>query len=132
MLRKPTARSSRLLRMGFTLIELLVVLAIMASLLTLVVPRYFQQTDRAAETVLKHNLVAVRDAIDKFFADTGRYPASLQELVDRKYLREIPLDPVTNRRDSWVIVPPENGTGVYDLKSGADGADKNGSPYNSW
>lgn len=130
---RPSCRRQALARLlGFTLIELLVVLAIMASLLTLVVPRYFQQTDRAAETVLKHNLVAVRDAIDKFFADTGRYPASLQELVDRKYLREIPLDPVTNSRDTWIIVPPESGAGVYDLKSGAPGADKNGSPYNNW
>ncbi|WP_028454222.1 type II secretion system protein [Chitinilyticum litopenaei] len=118
-------------RAGFTLIELLVVLAIMASLLTLVVPRYFQQTDRAAETVLKHNLVAVRDAIDKFYADTGHYPASLQELVDRKYLREIPLDPVSNSRDTWIIVPPDSGSGVYDIKSGANGSDKDGKPFNT-
>ncbi|QKJ65688.1 prepilin-type N-terminal cleavage/methylation domain-containing protein [Deefgea piscis] len=117
---------------GFTLIELLVVLAIMASLLTLVVPRYFQQTDRAQETVLKHNLVAVRDGIDKFFADTGRYPNNLDELVSRKYLREAPLDPITSRRDSWIIVPPETGTGVYDLKSGAQGTAKDGTQYNTW
>ena len=119
-------------RLGFTLIELLVVLAIMASLLTLVVPRYFQQTDRAQETVLKHNLVAVRDGIDKFFADTGRYPATLNELVERKYLRELPLDPITNRRDSWQIITPENGNGVYDLKSGAEGKGNDGTPFNSW
>ena len=119
-------------RLGFTLIELLVVLAIMASLLTLVVPRYFQQTDRAQETVLKHNLVAVRDGIDKFFADTGRYPATLNELVERKYLRELPLDPITNRRDSWQIIPPENGNGVYDLKSGAEGKGNDGTPFSSW
>ncbi|MBM5572281.1 prepilin-type N-terminal cleavage/methylation domain-containing protein [Deefgea chitinilytica] len=117
---------------GFTLIELLVVLAIMASLLTLVVPRYFQQTDRAQETVLKHNLVAVRDGIDKFFADTGRYPANLDELVSKKYLRELPLDPITGKRDSWIIVAPETGSGVYDLKSGAQGTSSDGSPYSSW
>lgn len=117
---------------GFTLIELLVVLAIMASLLTLVVPRYFQQTDRAQEVVLKHNLVAVRDGIDKFFADTGRYPANLDELVSKKYLRELPLDPITSRRDSWIIIPPENGSGVYDLKSGAEGSSKDGTPFSSW
>lgn len=121
----PTAHRHR----GFTLIELLVVLAIMASLLTLVVPRYFQQTDRAAETVLKHNLVAMRDAIDKFYADTGRYPAALDELVQRHYLREMPLDPVANRRDGWVIVAPEGGAGVYDIKSGADGNDSDGKPF---
>nr|WP_314899628.1 prepilin-type N-terminal cleavage/methylation domain-containing protein [uncultured Deefgea sp.] len=117
---------------GFTLIELLVVLAIMASLLTLVVPRYFQQTDRAQETVLKHNLVAVRDGIDKFFADTGRYPANLDELVSKKYLRELPLDPITGKRDSWIIVAPETGSGVYDLKSGAEGTSNDGTPYSSW
>ncbi len=119
-------------RLGFTLIELLVVLAIMASLLTLVVPRYFQQTDRAQETVLKHNLVAVREGIDKFFADTGRYPATLQELVDRKYLREVPLDPITNSRDTWVIINPEGNGGVYDIRSGSDATAKDGSRYNSW
>lgn len=117
---------------GFTLIELLVVLAIMASLLTLVVPRYFQQTDRAQETVLKHNLVAVRDGIDKFFADTGRYPANLDELVSKKYLRELPLDPITGKRDTWIIVAPETGSGVYDLKSGAEGTSNDGTPYSSW
>jgi general secretion pathway protein G len=119
-------------RLGFTLIELLVVLAIMASLLTLVVPRYFQQTDRAQETVLKHNLVAVREGIDKFFADTGRYPATLDEMVERKYLREVPLDPITNRRDSWVIITPEGAPGVYDIRSGSDAVATDGTNYNSW
>ncbi|WP_035053061.1 type II secretion system protein [Andreprevotia chitinilytica] len=116
---------------GFTLIELLVVLAIMASLLTLVVPRYFQQTDRAAETVLKHNLVAMRDAVDKFYADTGHYPTDLDELVSKHYLREVPLDPITGRRDSWKIIAPEGGTGVYDVKSGADGNGSDGQAFNS-
>ncbi|QLI82562.1 prepilin-type N-terminal cleavage/methylation domain-containing protein [Chitinibacter fontanus] len=119
-------------RLGFTLIELLVVLAIMASLLTLVVPRYFQQTDRAQETVLKHNLVAVREGIDKFFADTGRYPATLEEMVERKYLREVPLDPITNRRDSWVIINAEGSPGVYDIRSGSDAVAKDGTNYNTW
>ncbi|SMC16527.1 general secretion pathway protein G [Andreprevotia lacus DSM 23236] len=117
---------------GFTLIELLVVLAIMATLLTLVVPRYFQQTDRAAETVLKHNLVAMRDAVDKFYADTGHYPGNLQELVERHYLREVPVDPITSRRDSWQIIAPEGGAGVYDVKSGADGTGSDGQPFKSY
>ncbi|MDR3427096.1 MULTISPECIES: type II secretion system protein [Silvimonas] len=122
----------RRLHRGFTLIELLVVLAIMASLLTLVVPRYFQQTDRATEVVLRHNLVAMRDAIDKFDADTGHYPENLDELVTRKYLREVPLDPVSGSRETWVIIAPENGTGVYDVKSGADGTAHDGSSYRDW
>lgn len=119
-------------RRGFTLIELLVVLAIMASLLTLVVPRYFHQTERASETVLKHNLVAMRDAIDKFYADSGHYPVNIGELVSRKYLREMPFDPVTGKNDSWQIIAPANETGVYDVKSGAEGNGNDGSPYNSW
>jgi general secretion pathway protein G len=117
---------------GFTLIELLVVLAIMASLLTLVVPRYFHQTERASETVLKHNLVAIRDAIDKFYADTGRYPSSVAELVSQKYLREMPMDPITNKNDSWQPIAPSNASGVYDVKSGAEGNSNDGSAYNSW
>ncbi|UXY16806.1 prepilin-type N-terminal cleavage/methylation domain-containing protein [Chitiniphilus purpureus] len=119
-------------RRGFTLIELLVVLAIMASLLTLVVPRYFQQTDKASETVLKHNLVAMRDALDKFYADTGRYPATLEEMVERKYLREIPVDPISGKRDAWQIINPENGTGVYDIKSGAPGNDSDGKAFSEY
>ncbi|GGP27938.1 type II secretion system protein [Silvimonas amylolytica] len=129
MLIRPFSRAAHA---GFTLIELLVVLAIMASLLTLVVPRYFQQTDRAQEVVLRHNLVAMRDAIDKFDADTGHYPTNLDELVTRKYLREVPLDPITGQRDTWVIVSPENGTGVYDVKSGADGNAHDGTAYKDW
>ncbi|WP_293937912.1 type II secretion system protein [Iodobacter sp.] len=117
---------------GFTLIELLVVLAIMASLLTLVVPRYFHQTERANETVLKHNLVAMRDAIDKFYADSGRYPSDIAELVSQKYLREMPMDPITSKNDSWQVVAPTNASGVYDVKSGAEGNGNDGSAYNSW
>ncbi|WP_148716374.1 type II secretion system protein [Chitinolyticbacter meiyuanensis] len=120
------------LRRGFTLIELLVVLAIMASLLTLVVPRYFQQTDKASETVLKHNLVSMRDAIDKFYADTGRYPSTLEEMVERKYLREVPVDPVSGKRDGWQVVSPEGGSGVYDVKSGATGNGSDGKPFSDY
>ena len=118
---------------AFTLIELLVVLAIMATLLTLVVPRYFQHTDRAAETVLKHNLVAIRDSIDKFRADNNRYPANLQELVTKRYLREIPMDPVAGTNSGWVIASPPDGTaGVYDVKSSAKDKDHDGKPFTEY
>ncbi|WP_269532469.1 type II secretion system protein [Chitinimonas sp. BJYL2] len=117
---------------GFTLIELLVVLAIMAALLTLVVPRYFRQTERANETVLRHNLLAMRDAIDKFYGDTGRYPASLEELRDRAYLREVPLDPITGKRDAWRLQPPATQAGVFDVRSSAEGEGADGTPYASW
>ena len=78
-------------RRGFTLIELLVVLAIIAVLLTLAVPRYFNQIDGAKETVLRENLQVTRVAIDKYFGDLGRYPDSLDELVERRYLRSLPF-----------------------------------------
>ena len=121
-------KSSRRQR-AFTLIELLVVLAIMATLLTLVVPRYFQHTDRAAETVLKHNLVAMRDSIDKFYADNKRYPAKLDELVSKRYLRDVPTDPVVGTRDWVTSAPPEGGTGVFDVKSSSKDKDHDGKPF---
>jgi general secretion pathway protein G len=91
---------------GFTLIELLVVLAIVALLLSLALPRYFQSIDTAKDAVLKENLHLVRQTIDKFFADTGQYPQSLQELVEKKYLRALPVDPITERTDSWIHSSP--------------------------
>lgn len=129
---------------GFTLIELLVVLAAIGLLLAVSAPRYSQHVDRAREVVLKQNLAGVRDAIDKLYADRARYPADIQELVKYRYLRQIPLDPVTDRSDTWVPVTPqstpasgtqrvltENGA-VFDLHSGAPGTASDGSAYASW
>jgi len=118
---------------GFTLIELLVVMAALGLLLSIVAPRYLNQVDRTRETVLKHNLVAMREAIDQFRADRGRYPAALQELVQARYLRELPQDPLTDRADTWVPVPPPGGEGaVMDVRSGARGQARDGSSYASW
>ncbi|WP_244807778.1 type II secretion system protein [Caballeronia zhejiangensis] len=118
---------------AFTLIELLVVLAIIATLLTLVVPRYFGQADKAKETVLHQNLAAMRDSIDRFRADQGRHPQSLDELVQKRYLREIPIDPVAGNRTAWTTEPPADGTpGVYNVRSGAKGKGKDGSDYSAW
>lgn len=119
---------------GFTLIELLVVLAIVSTLLMLVAPRYFGQVDAAKEAVLRENLRAMRDVIDKFHGDTGRYPDSLEELVDKGYLRALPIDPMTELSTSWQIVPvPEGHKGaVYDLRSGAPGTAKDGRQYAQW
>ena len=116
---------------GFTLIELLVVMAIIAGLLALAAPRYFQHVDRAKETVLKSDLASMRDALDKFFADTGRYPANLEELVARRYLRKVPPDPVTESTASWLVIAPADPAqgGVYDVKSGAPGTTLDGRPY---
>ena len=119
---------------GFTLVELLVVLAIIATLLLLVTPRYFHQVDASRETVLRDNLRSTRDVLDKFYGDTGRYPDSLQELVDKRYLRVLPADPVTESTQTWQIVPaPEGYKGnVYDLRSGARGQARDGSSYADW
>jgi general secretion pathway protein G len=120
-------------RRGFTLIELLVALAIVSLLLSVVVPRYFGGVERAEETVLKQNLAALRDAIDQHHADTGRYPAALDELVQKRYLRAIPQDPITRSRVTWIVVPPRDGEPtVYDIHSGAPGNAKDGSPYAQW
>ncbi|MGZ8294260.1 MAG: type II secretion system protein [Telluria sp.] len=124
----------RRLRRGFTLIELLVVLAIVALLLTLAVPRYLPRVDGAKETILADNLRNTREIIDQFYSDTGRYPDSLDQLVERKYLRSLPVDPVTDSNSTWIVVPPEDGAkgAVYSIKSGAPGNDRSGKPYLDW
>jgi general secretion pathway protein G len=116
---------------GFTLVELLVVLAIIALLLTISMPRYFQSVDAAKEAVLVDNLAITRETIDKFYGDTGRYPDSLDELVEKKYLRSLPVDPLTDSNKAWVIVPPdESGKGsVYDLHSSAPGSGRTAIPF---
>lgn len=124
----------RRLRAGFTLIELLVVLAIVALLLTLAVPRYLPRIDGAKETILLDNLRNTREVIDQFYSDTGRYPDSLDQLVEKKYLRNVPVDPITDSSATWIVVPPEDGTkgAVYSIKSGAPGVDRSGKPYLDW
>jgi len=119
---------------GFTLIELLVVLGIVALLLTLAVPRYFPSVDSAKETILADNLRNTRAVIDQYHADTGRYPDSLEQLVEKKYLPALPVDPVADSDSSWVIVPPEeNDAGaVYSIRSSAEGKGRNGKPFAEW
>ncbi len=125
---------TQFLRRGFTLIELIVVVAIVGVLLTLVTPRYFKSIDRSKETVLKTNLSATRDALDKFYSDTGKFPDSLAELADKRYLRTLPFDPITDSADTWTIVAPPDGQPglVYNLFSGATGTGSSGVPYAEW
>jgi general secretion pathway protein G len=124
-------------RRGFTLIELLVVLAVIALLLALAAPRYFDHIQRSREAVLRENLGVMRDAIDKYHADRGRYPDALSDLVTRRYLRAVPMDPITDSRETWVLLPPPTGTAtaggaVYDVRSSAPGTGADGTPFESW
>lgn len=121
-------------RRGFTLIELLVVLAVIATLLSLVAPHYIGSVDKAKETVLRENLSTLRTTIDKFYADTGKYPESLDELVIRRYLRIIPDDPVVGNAAGWTIIAPPDGVkgNVYDIKSSASGVARDGRNYKDW
>lgn len=118
---------------GFTLVELMVVLTIIGLLLSIVVPNYVGRAHRAEEAVLQQDLALMRDALDKHFADAGRYPGTLDELVTKRYLRSIPKDPLT-QAPSWTVVPPSDPQkgGVFDVHSTAKGTGSNGTPYASW
>ncbi|WP_269153508.1 type II secretion system protein [Ralstonia solanacearum] len=103
-------------RSGFTLIELVVVMAIIGLLLTLALPRYFHSIERGRAQVQQQNLAVIRDAIDKYYGDNGQYPDTLDDLVAKRYLRGIPVDPV-NGSAAWSVVPPPDTskTGIYDV-----------------
>lgn len=118
---------------GFTLIELMVVMAAVGLLLAVAAPRYIEHVDRARETALRHNLAGLREAIDKFYADKFRYPKDLQELVVERYLRAVPVDPMTERSDSWLPVRPlSQAEGVFDVRSGAPGKARDGISFAAW
>ncbi len=120
--------------LGFTLIELLVALAVIALLLSIVTPRYFGSVSRTEDIVLKENLHLMRDALDKYYADAGRYPDALGDLVTKRYLRNIPDDPITQSSTTWIVLPPADSQkgAVYDVKSGAKGVGRDGKAYGEW
>ena len=126
-------RAVRACQQAFTLIEMLIVMSIMALLLTLAVPRYFSSVDKTKEVVLLENLRLIRLSLDKFYADQGRYPENLDELVEKKYLRTVPVDPITESNRNWILIPvPEADVrGISDVKSGAVGANREGRTYES-
>ncbi len=119
---------------GFTLIELLVVMTIIGMLLTLAVPRYFHSVEKSKETVLRDNLSILRETLDKYYGDNGKYPEKLDDLVTKKYLRGMPRDPITESATTWVTVPPEDPSKgmVYDVKSGAPEKALDGTMYAEW
>ncbi len=124
---------------GFTLIELLVVIALISILAAMAVVQYRNSIQRTQEATLKTNLFRMRDAIDQYYADKGKYPSSLDALVSDGYLRKVPEDPMTKSTDSWQTVPaePDPGNpsaepGIYDVKSGAQGQSLDGSNFVDW
>jgi general secretion pathway protein G len=120
---------------GFTLIEILVALSIIMMLVGLAAPAHFNRIQLAKETVLQQNLLTMRSSIDRFYTDTGRYPKSIQELVELRYLASLPIDPIVEAADQWVLIAateeePSNPTdGISNVKSSADGSTANGVPY---
>jgi general secretion pathway protein G len=124
---------------GFTMIELLIVISIIVVLASMGMTQYRNSVIRAREAVLKEDLFRMRDAIDQYYADRNKYPASLDDLVSEGYLREVPTDPMTQSKDSWQPVNAEanvNDTtaepGIYDVKSGSDQAALDGTRYADW
>jgi general secretion pathway protein G len=109
-------------------------MAIIAVLLTIALPRYFHSADKAKEAVLKQDLAQMRVAIDQYHADRGKYPDRLEDLVEKKYLRSIPPDPITESTSTWVVVNPTDPTQgqVYDIRSGAQGTAMDGRQYSDW
>jgi general secretion pathway protein G len=130
-----TQRSAR----GFTLVELLVVISLISILAAMGLVQYKNSVVKTQESVLKTDLFRVRDAIDQYYADKGKYPASLDSLVSDGYLRKVPEDPITKSVDTWQTVPaeadpnnPSSEPGIYDIKSGAQGSALDGSNYSDW
>lgn len=119
---------------GFTLIELMVVMTVIALLISIAVPRYFNSVEKAKEATLKQSLSVMRVAIDKFYGDNERYPASISELVTKKYIRAVPVDPITESTETWIMQSPSLDTtgAVFDIKSGAPGTAKDGTAFAEW
>jgi general secretion pathway protein G len=119
---------------GFTLIELLVVMTIIGVLLTLAVPRYFRTVQRSKETVLRKDLAVVRESIDRFYGDLGQYPEELGSLVEKHYIRNVPVDPFTKSAQTWLLVASEDPDhpGLRDIHSGSPDMASDGSPFVSW
>lgn len=119
-------------RRGLTLIEMSIVIAIMGIFITLATPGVERFVIRSREAVLKQDLMVMRQAIDAYYADHREYPESLEILVDKRYFRSIPVDPFTRSSETWVLVPTEEDSGVFDVHSGSDLIGLNEEPYNAW
>jgi len=140
-----TFRRRRATEQGFTLLELIIVIAIIGILATIAMPKLLHTPDKAKEAVLRTDLRTFRDVIDQYYADKGKYPESLDVLVEDDYLRAIPIDPMTKSAETWETVleepkldapPPESDEdmkpGIMDVHSGSSLSGSNGTPYNEW
>jgi general secretion pathway protein G len=132
-------RRSRDATAGFTLIELMVVVALISVLAGMGVVMYRNSVLRTQEAVLHEDLFRMRDAIDQYYADKAKYPASLEALVADGYLRQVPKDPITNSSETWQTVPaepdpsdPTAEVGIYNVKSGSDRTAMDGTRYDDW
>jgi general secretion pathway protein G len=124
---------------GFTLIELLIVVAIIGIMAGIAVPQFQKTPQKAKEATLKEDLYVLRNVLDQYFADKGKYPESLETLVEERYIRRIPVDPMTGSDQTWVVEfaeasdeDPEGGGGVIDVHSGSTGVALDGSSYSEW
>jgi len=123
---------------GYTLLELMIVVAIVGILVSLAIPNFQQSAMKAKETALKQNLFTMRTVLDQYYADRGDYPDTLETLVETKYLRSIPMDPLTKSSTTWTEIYEEqeegndSPAGVYDIKSGSEDVARDGTPYKEW
>jgi general secretion pathway protein G len=121
---------------GFTLVEMMIVISIIVTIVSIAIPYYQASLIRAKESVLRSNLQTMRAVIDQYTFDKEKPPQSLQELVDEGYLREVPIDPMTESRDTWQVIvdssTPGGESGVWNVKSGSDKSSLDGTPYNEW
>jgi general secretion pathway protein G len=135
-IRRPPLGARRPALRGFTLIELMIVITIIGILITIAQPSYNRAITAAKEATLKENLFILRDAIDQYYADNAKYPPSLTDLAEKKYIRRVPKDPVTGSAETWTLVyfTDEQGQqqGILDLKSGSEAVAMDGTPYNEW